>query len=307
MPGDIGKRLLNDSVGGPVHRGRHVTSLSLDVSVASNPVVRARSTSSGMSSSPLLPAVPIVAQRLQGCAQFPGRLTTGLPDRQQGLRHLLTSLTGHVDGGLGLHLDDRDLVGERIVQFARDVQPLLVGAAPRGLLPGALGLVRPPLGLSQRLTRGTGRDQPGKLKGASGLRERLTRVVERGQGSERERREHGHRGCHREHAVPRPHGGVHRDEERDGGHIETEGLISQCAQSGDGQHDDRCPAVRGQHQTAARQQHETQRIEIRGGVLPRQPGGQRARRYTDGDRPISDPVALAYLNPSRMSGCATPA
>jgi hypothetical protein len=47
-----------------------------------------------------------------------------------------------------LHLDDRDLVRERIVQLARDVQPLLVGAAPRGLLAGALGLVRPALCLS---------------------------------------------------------------------------------------------------------------------------------------------------------------
>ncbi len=51
-----------------------------------------------------------------------------------------------------------------------DVQPLLVGGAPRGLLADALGLVRPALGLSQRFTRRAGGDQPGQLEGTSGLR-----------------------------------------------------------------------------------------------------------------------------------------
>ena len=116
---------------------------------------------------------------------------------------VLAALAGQVDGDLGLHLDDRDLVGERVVQLPRDVQPLLVGAAPRGLLPGALGLVGPPLGLPQRLTRGAGRDQPGQLEGASGLRERLARVVQaRGQGREGERGQHDHARRHRDGAVP---------------------------------------------------------------------------------------------------------
>ncbi|GAB3907768.1 hypothetical protein GCM10029964_106480 [Kibdelosporangium lantanae] len=42
-------------------------------------------------------------------------------------------------------------MGERVVQLPRDVQPFLVGAAQRGLLTGAFGLVRPALGLAQRL------------------------------------------------------------------------------------------------------------------------------------------------------------
>lgn len=45
-------------------------------------------------------------------------------------------------------------MGERIVELPRDVQPLLVGAAPRGLLTGALGFVRSPLGLPQCFARG---------------------------------------------------------------------------------------------------------------------------------------------------------
>lgn len=76
-------------------------------------------------------------------------------------------------------------MGERIVELPRDVQPLLVGAAPRGLLTGALGFVRSPLGLPQCFARGARGDQPGDLKGAPGLGERLSRVVQaRGQGRE---------------------------------------------------------------------------------------------------------------------------
>jgi hypothetical protein len=78
-----------------------------------------------------------------------------------------------VDGDFGLHLDDGDLVGQRIVQLPRDVQPLLVGTPPRGLLAGAFGLVGPALGLAQRLPRRAGGDQPGQLQDVAGLREGL--------------------------------------------------------------------------------------------------------------------------------------
>ena len=60
------------------------------------------------------------------------------------------------------------------MQFPRDVQPLLVRPAPRGLLPGAFGFLRPPLGLPQRLPGGERGDQPGDLQDAAGLRERVT-------------------------------------------------------------------------------------------------------------------------------------
>jgi len=55
---------------------------------------------------------PVVAQCFQRRSQFPGRLTSGLADRQQGLRHLFALLASHVDGGLGLHLDHRNLLCE---------------------------------------------------------------------------------------------------------------------------------------------------------------------------------------------------
>lgn len=76
-------------------------------------------------------------------------------------------------------------MGERIVQLPRDVQPLFVGAAPRGLLASTFGFVCPLLGLPERLSGGAGGDEPGDLEGAPGLRERLARVVQtRNQGSE---------------------------------------------------------------------------------------------------------------------------
>ncbi|GAA2074338.1 hypothetical protein GCM10009780_08000 [Actinomadura alba] len=43
-------------------------------------------------------ALAVLAQRLQGHPQLPGRLPSGLLDRQQGLRHLFTALAGQVDG-----------------------------------------------------------------------------------------------------------------------------------------------------------------------------------------------------------------
>ena len=80
------------------------------------------------------------------------------------------------------------------MQLPRDVQPLLVGAASRGLLPGALGFVRPPLGLPQRLPRGAGGDQPRQLERAPGPAERLThrQVLWRGEGRERQGDKHQH-------------------------------------------------------------------------------------------------------------------
>lgn len=234
----------------------------------------------------------VVAQRLQGRAQFPGRLTTGLQDRQQGRRHLFAPFAGHVDGDFGLHLDDRDLVGERIVQLPRDVQPLLVGAAPRGLLPGPLRFLRPPLGLPQRLTGGTGgagRDQPGDLEGASGLRERLARVVQaRGQGGEGESGQHDHARRHRDGAVPRPYGGVHREQVRDSGHVETGRLVTHRAHPGDGQDENRRPAACGQRQAARHQQRAAEQVEVGAGALPEHPGDQQRHRHADGDHPVCD-------------------
>ena len=115
----------------------------------------------------------VVAERVQGRPQFPGRLPAGLQDRQQRLRNRLAPLAGQVDGGLRLHLDHRDLVGERVVQLPGDVQPLLVGAAPSGLLAAALGLLGSTLGLPQRLARRAGGDQPGQREDVSCLRHRL--------------------------------------------------------------------------------------------------------------------------------------
>jgi hypothetical protein len=178
-----------------------------------------------------------------------------------------------VDGDLGLHLDDGDLVGERIVQFPGDVQPFLVGAAPRRLLPRPLGLVRPPLGLSQRFPGGTGGDQPGQLEDIPGVGERLAQGPVRagGQDRQRENGQHDHRTRHRDDAVARTHRGVHREEVGDGGNVEADRLVAHGAQSGGGEHGDRRPTVRRQRQTAGDEQRVAQRIEIGGGGVPREP------------------------------------
>ncbi len=224
----------------------------------------------------------VVAQGLQGCPELPSRLTAGLPDRQQCLRYVFAALAGHVDGDFGLHLDDRDLVGEGIVQLPRDVQPLLVGAAPCGLLPGALRFVRAPLGLPQGFAGRPGRDQPGDLKGAAGLGERLARVMQaRDHSREGKSRQHGHARCHRDDAVSGPHRRIHREEERDGGHVEPGRLVRHRAQPGDGQYGNRSQATDHQQRVA-------EQVKAGGGVLPGQPGDQQRPRHTDGDQPVSD-------------------
>ncbi|MFI6040916.1 hypothetical protein ACIA8C_04735 [Nocardia sp. NPDC051321] len=62
-------------------------------------------------------------------------------------------------------------MGERVVQFPRDMQPLLVRAVPGGLLAGAFGFLGAPLGLAQCLTGRTGSDQPRQLQRAACLGE----------------------------------------------------------------------------------------------------------------------------------------
>lgn len=289
MPGDVGQRLLNDPVGGPAHRGRQVGPRSLDRQ-------RRRKARAVRLLHQLRDVVEpagrggvVITQRLQGGAQFPGRLTSGFLDGQQGLGHLFTSPTSDVNGDLGLHLDDRDLVGERIMQLPRDVQPLLIRTAPRGLLPGALGFVRPSLGLPQRLPRGECGDQPGNLEDVAGLCQRLARrpVVE-DQGSELKSDQHGHGRRHGDGSVPGPHRAVHRDQVRDGEHVKAGRLIPHRTQPGNDQDGQRSAATRGQREAAGRQQRVADHVRACAGVRLGQPGAQQQGRHTEGDRPVSD-------------------
>lgn len=132
------------------------------------------------------------------------------------------------------------------MQLPRDVQPLLVGAAPRCLFAGALRLIRAPLGLPQRFPRRTGRDQPGESERNPGIRERVAHgpVGVRDQHRERKRRHHEHRTRHRDEVVSCPYCRIHRDQVRDRGCLETDRLVTQCTQPGHAQHDYRSAACR---------------------------------------------------------------
>lgn len=76
-------------------------------------------------------------------------------------------------------------MGQRIVQFAGDVQALLVGAAAREFLAGALGFLGAAFGLAQRLPRCACRDQPRDLQRTPRLRERRAGVVQGGERGQR--------------------------------------------------------------------------------------------------------------------------
>lgn len=289
MAGDVGQRLLNDPVGGPAHRGRHIGPLSLDGQRRLQTGAAGPFHQLGDVVEPTGRCGVVVAQRLKGRAQFASRLTSGFLDRQQGVRHLLAAPTGQVNGNFGLHLDDRDLVGERIMQLTCDVQPFLIGPASRGLLTGALGFVRPPLGLPHSLPCGKGGDQPGQLQDAAGSSERLAHgPVAENQCRQVQSDQHGHGRRHRDGTVPGPHRAVDRDQVRHGEHIETGRLIPHRAQPGDGQDNKRSPAERGQRQSAGRQQRVADQIGSRAGVLSGPPCAQQQRRHSGGDRPVCD-------------------
>ncbi|CAL9654401.1 hypothetical protein SUDANB21_06755 [Streptomyces sp. enrichment culture] len=302
MPADVGERFLNDPVGGTAHRGRYGVRLPRDREGG----LQAGAPEPFHEAGDVVEAVwrggVVVAQRLQGRPQLPAGLPAGLLDREQGLRHRLAAAPGHMHGDLGLHLDDRDLMGEGVVQFPCDAQPFLVGPTARGLLTGPLGLVRAPFGLPYGFSGGERGDQPGELKRVPGLRQGLARaaLVE----DQRREVQHGHqhhRHNQRDLAVSGAHRAVDRDQAGNGERVEPGCQMAHRAHAGDGQHAERRPPVRGQCQPAGHQQHGAEHPEPSGRVGPGQAGAQHQRRHAQGGRPRGD--SGRDSEPSFVHGC----
>ena len=83
-----------------------------------------------------------IAQHLKSRPQFAHRVGAGRLDRLQRGRHRLAALASEMDRDAGLHLDEGDAVGQRVVQFAGDAQTFRIGAAPSRLLAGRLRVDR---------------------------------------------------------------------------------------------------------------------------------------------------------------------
>ncbi len=262
MTGDVGEGFLHDAVGGAAHRDRHVGPLTVD---------RQRRVQAGHPGpshqfrefvEPGCGGGAVGAQCLQGRAQFPGRLTAGLADGRERLRHRLAAPAGQVHGDLCLHLDDRYLVGEGIVQFPSDVQPLLVGARR-----AVSSRVRSASSARRSACRSASPAAPARLEGVTGPRQGLADGQSRRQSQGRERKSDKHRDPRgdRDRAVPRAYGRVDREQERDGGHLDTGRLVAHRAHPGDDQHRDRCPSTRDQGQAAGHQPGVAEKVLPGGG------------------------------------------
>lgn len=144
MPGGVRQGLLDDAVSGPVHGRREGTLLS------GHPQIDGEPRGAGLLDQQRRCTGRLVGpQHLQCGAQFTHRLTAGLLDGEQCGRHLLAPLARQMDGDSRLELDDRDAVGQRVVQLPCDAQSFLTGTAQCRFLAGPFGLQGALFGLAQ--------------------------------------------------------------------------------------------------------------------------------------------------------------
>jgi hypothetical protein len=228
------------------------------------------------------------AQHLEGGAQFAHGLAAGLLDGEQGRGYVLAALAREVDGDARLELDDRDAVGERVVQLPGDPQAFLARPAQGGFLAGAFGLQGALFGLAQiRLPVASG--EAGDDRAQEPAREQggpLDRVLCRGARREISPEEHGTRD--RAHAsMPRlgrrVDGGHHR-EGRQGAGVGVQHIAGQGGR-GDGEDRAGCLAVRGQRERTGHHQ----RVVDRRGVLVEGRRGHDDGADHDGERRVGEP------------------
>ncbi len=298
MPGDVGERLLDDPVGGPAPP-RPGTSwrspFDRQRRVQAGRCGRVRTRSATWSRPRGGAVVVVVAQRLQGRAQLPGRLAAGLLDRQQrrGTCSPRLRATWTATSACTLMIEiwwvsescsSRAMRSRSSSARRRAVSSRVRSAssarrsACRSASPAA------PAAISQA-----------SLERAPGLGERLAGVVEAGgEGGQREEGQHGRARPHGDHPVSGADGGVHREQERDGGDVVTGRLVAHRAQAGDGQDGDRRAAAGGQR--PGRRSPAGRGRPGRGGVPARPP-----------DRPVTSSVAATPTAITQSVTTARPA
>ena len=275
MTADVGERLLDDPVRGPIDLGRQ------------RPLGSADGDGGGDASGPgsldqLVQPVEPAARRLvargvrhvgpqhvEGGAQLAGGVAARLLDGEERIGHRLAALAGQVNGHAGLHLDHRDAVGERVVQLPGDPQPLVAGPAAGRLLPRALGLGGPLLGRPDRrlpLPRHLGGDARGHdpPEGEPPLHDITDRLAGIGAGRQHADHQRGPGDRDGESAATGPHCGVHGDQDRDGRDlgIVTQ-LVAEHARQHHDQHRHRRTAAQDEDQRGGHEQQVPERIEVR--------------------------------------------
>ncbi len=174
MLADVGERLLDHAVGGEVDRGgqglRRGRGLEVDGESGADEAVdeliedaQARSRFGGGF------RVVGLAQQADRGAQLRKRRAGRLADMRQGLFGLVGPVVHDMGGDPGLDVDQRDVVGDDIVQLAGDAHPLLGDTAAGLLLAGAFGALGAladgvDIGpaAADRVARGRGHPRPGE-------------------------------------------------------------------------------------------------------------------------------------------------
>lgn len=304
VPGHVGERLLDDAVRGTVHGLRQRAGGLVGVPDRDGDRDARRPGALHEFVQPVQARAlrhHIRTQDLQRRAQLTHRLAARLLDGQQRGGHLVTALAREMHGNARLELDDRDGVGEGVVQLAGDPQPFLARPAQRGLLTRAFGLACPLLRLPQiRLPVLV--DEPGDTRReepADQQRGPFHDVVgARVDGEEHDEEDRARRDAQR--PAPAARRRVDGGEDREG-HPGARLPVQDVREHAERRHDehgDRRAPVRGQCQGAGRDQRDVERAGA--GVLrddgreqhhaagqgresrvqqPRAPAGRRALRF----------------------------
>jgi hypothetical protein len=204
------------------------------------------------------------AQHVKHRAQLSERRLARLVDRLQGGAGLLGPLVQQVQRHPRLHVDERDVVGQHVMQLPRDQQALLAGATS-GLLPRRLGPLGTPLEAAARdLAGGADQRQPGEVRGLAGEAAGLLHLVgeherQPGEGRVGERQ---HAPCER---APAHHDRAHHGEHKGGEPGRPAGVAAGGIAGGGGERDHQrglwpAPAEQ-QRRRAGDQQDARERVE----------------------------------------------
>jgi hypothetical protein len=188
---DVGERLLHDAQRRQVDPGGHRPGLALDGEVdieagrpgPSHQAVQVAQAGRGDLGSPRpgLAVRPVLAdataQHAQHRVQLRERLLARLVDGLKGGAGLLGPLVQQVQRHPRLHVDERDVVGQHVVQLPGDEQALLARAT-KGLFPRHMGPLGTPLEADTRdLAGGADQRQPDEVRRRAGEAAGLLHLV----------------------------------------------------------------------------------------------------------------------------------
>jgi hypothetical protein len=202
------------------------------------------------------------AQHAEGGTHLAQQVAARLLDRGERGSGLLRVVVHQVERHPGLHVDERDVVAEHVVQVARDPQPFLAAAAAFGLLRRGLRLLAPfapgPPQLHRRDVGGEPRQPPRRARDGE-VRSRVAQDVHHQGAGERDGGDRVPRA-----PVAAADGGAERDDRGERHRPErVAGREVDQEHPGDpGEHDGRVPPAEDQRGGSGQQQQPAEHVEV---------------------------------------------